>query len=71
MLPSASLFYSEGKGSGLLRNIGTGIYSGKPQNKPKSENSLPSESKNRYNLMLCFNIRYVAKNNIPLRNYFM
>jgi len=76
MLPSASLFYSEGMGSGFLQNNDAIIIGATPATKKKSACSLPRETK-AYTLIFCVHIRYVAdyrqtnKRNLPLQNYFM
>jgi hypothetical protein len=74
MLPSASLFYFEGKGSGFLQNTDAIIYRDNPTpptpQKKTSAYSLPRETKT-YTLVFCVHIQYVAdyrqtnKRNIP------
>lgn len=76
MLPSASLFYSEGKGNGFLQNTDAIITGEPPPPAKKIASSLPRETKT-YTLIFCVHIRCVAeyrqtnKRNMPLQNYFM
>jgi hypothetical protein len=62
MLPSASLFYSESKGSGFLQNTDDIIYRDNPTPPPLKKQaacSLPKETKT-YTLTFRVHIQYVA-----------
>jgi len=75
MLPSASLFYSEGKGSGFLQNTDAIIIGATP---PPHQKKLlvHCPGKQKRTPLHFVHIRYVAdyrqinKRNLPLQNYF-